>query len=448
MSFDTPSAITVSELNERARNVLGADRSVNDVWVSGEISNLKKHTSGHYYFTLKDQKSEINCVMFRGARNTLQFEPEMNMKVTAFGSVDIYTVRGSYQFNVATMKRSGIGDMYLALEELKKKLKEEGLFDASRKRALPKYPHTIGVVTSPTGAVIHDIIRVAGTRFPANILLMPVQVQGDGAAASISKGIEILNTQSVDLIIVARGGGSAEDLWAFNDEKVARAIVSSRIPVISAVGHETDTTIADMAADVRAPTPSAAAEIALPDISSEMKNISNIMMRASGSVNYVLTQMRNNFTISDSKLSPKRAAEKVNAESKNVTELSRRALASLHRTLDAKFSRFELADAKLSPKRAKDAVDQYMLRLDDLSGTADMSLNRKLSDGRKDITSTAMRLNAVSPMNVLERGYSFVKGKDGKALISVSQLTAGNEIEITMKDGKVRAEVKEVSKDG
>jgi exodeoxyribonuclease VII large subunit len=231
------SIISVSELNERAKAVMASDPALNNVWVSGEISNLTKHSSGHYYFTLKDAKSEIRCTLFRGARNSLQFEPAESMKVTAFGSVDMYVARGSYQFNVSAMKRSGIGDLYLALEELKKKLKEEGLFDASRKRPLPRYPGTIGVVTSASGAVIHDIIRVAAKRFPCNILLVPVIVQGEGAAASISKGIELMNTLDIDVMIVGRGGGSAEDLWAFNEEPVARAIASSRVPVISAVGH-------------------------------------------------------------------------------------------------------------------------------------------------------------------------------------------------------------------
>ncbi|MDR0778683.1 MAG: exodeoxyribonuclease VII large subunit, partial [Methanomassiliicoccaceae archaeon] len=273
--------ISVSEFNERAKAVLSSSTSLNDVWVSGEISNLTKHTSGHYYFTLKDQKSEIRCTLFRSARNSLQFEPAESMKVAAFGSAEIYTAKGSFQFNVTAMRRSGIGDMYLALEELKKKLRAEGLFDESRKRKIPKYPITVGVVTSPTGAVIHDIIRVAEKRFPVNILLAPVLVQGEGAAASISNGIRLMNTQDVDVMIVGRGGGSAEDLWAFNEEVVARAIISSRIPVISAVGHETDFTVADMVADVRAPTPSAAAEMALPDIPSELRNLDNIMIRGS-----------------------------------------------------------------------------------------------------------------------------------------------------------------------
>ena len=438
------SVISVSELNERAKAVMSSDPSLNDVWVSGEISNLTKHTSGHYYFTLKDQRSEIRCTLFRGARSALQFEPAESMKVAAFGSVDMYVARGSYQFNVATMRRSGIGDMYLALEELKKKLGAEGLFETSRKRPLPRYPVTIGVVTSPTGAVIHDIIRVSKKRFPVNILLAPVLVQGDGAAASISAGIRLMNTQPVDVLIVGRGGGSSEDLWAFNEEEVARAIASSRVPVISAVGHETDFTIADMVADVRAPTPSAAAETALPDISLEFRNIDNVMMRASRSLMSGISAMDHDFRMLDSKLSVRRAKEMVIMKIRDVNEMSRRSSYLMRSILNAKGGSFGITDAKLSPRRAKDTVDQYMLALDDISSSADASMNRKLAEKGRCISSMMQRMNAIDPMKVLERGYSFVKGPDGRALVSISQISYGSDIEIRMKDGTAKAKVDEV----
>ncbi|MDR2866516.1 MAG: exodeoxyribonuclease VII large subunit [Methanomassiliicoccaceae archaeon] len=438
------SVISVSELNERAKTVLASESSINDVWVSGEISNLTRHSSGHYYFTLKDQRSEVRCTLFRGARNSLQFEPAESLKVTAFGSVDMYVARGSYQFNVMTMRRSGIGDMYLALEELKKKLRAEGLFDESRKRKLPRYPMTVGVVTSPTGAVIHDIIRVAEKRFPVNIILVPVLVQGEGAAQSISKGIELMNTQNADIMIVGRGGGSAEDLWAFNEESVARAIAASRIPVISAVGHETDFTIADMVADVRAPTPSAAAEMALPDVSSEARNIDGMMMRASRSLAACISLMNSRFVALDSKLSLKRAKEAVISESKNVNELSRRASVSVRSIMNEKNGMFRMADAKLSPRRAKDRIEQLFMELDDASAAADRSVAQMIAGRRKDMISADQRLRAVNPMNVLERGYSFVKGPDGATLVSVHQISPGSDVEITMKDGIANAKIKEV----
>ena len=441
-----PSVITVSELNERAKALLSSEPSLNDVWVSGEISNLTKHTSGHYYFTLKDQRSEIRCTLFRGARNSLQFEPAESMKVTAFGSVDMYVTRGSFQFNVVTMRRSGIGDMYLALEELKKKLSAEGLFETSRKRQIPRYPLTLGVVTSPTGAAIHDIIRVAEKRFPVNILLAPVLVQGEGAAASIVKGIELMNLTNADVMIVGRGGGSAEDLWAFNEEIVARAIVSSEIPIISAVGHETDITIADMVADVRSPTPSAAAEAALPDISSEMRNLEGKMIRASGSLGYCIAQMRTNFGMLDSKLSVKRAKETVDAKITNIGELSKRSHLSMRSLLAGKIGVFAVTDAKLSPKRAGDTVNQYILITDDISDRADASIRRMAGDKRKDLISVEQRMNSIDPMRVLDRGYSYVKGPDGKALTSISQISPGSDVEIRMKDGSAKAKINEVKK--
>ncbi|MCL1904937.1 MAG: exodeoxyribonuclease VII large subunit [Methanomassiliicoccaceae archaeon] len=440
------SVITVSELNERAKALLSSEPSLNDVWVSGEISNLTKHTSGHYYFTLKDQRSEIRCTLFRGARNSLQFEPAESMKVTAFGSVDMYVTRGSFQFNVVTMRRSGIGDMYLALEELKKKLSAEGLFETSRKRQIPRYPLTLGVVTSPTGAAIHDIIRVAEKRFPVNILLAPVLVQGEGAAASIVKGIELMNLTNADVMIVGRGGGSAEDLWVFNEEIVARAIVSSEIPIISAVGHETDITIADMVADVRSPTPSAAAEAALPDISSEMRNLEGKMIRASGSLGYCIAQMRTNFGMLDSKLSVKRAKETVDAKITKIGEISRRSQMSMRSLLAEKKGMFAVTDAKLSPKRAGDIVNQYILITDDTSDRADASICRITGDKRKDMISIEQRMSSIDPMRVLDRGYSYVKGPDGKALISISQISPGSDVEIRMKDGSAKAKINEVKK--
>ena len=257
--------ITVTQLNTRVKDMITSSPAVRDVWVEGEISNLKKYPSGHYYMTLKDAGSEIRAVLFANSRFRVDFEPKDNMKVSAFGRVDMYVPRGQYQFIIDTMRKSGLGDLFLRYEALKRKLEAEGLFDQARKRPLPKYPRRIGVVTSQTGAVIHDIITTSATRFPADIILAPAQVQGDGAAQTIVAGMELLNRHGVDVIIVGRGGGSLEDLWPFNEEMVARAIARSKAPVVSAVGHETDFTIADFVADARAPTPTGAAAIILRD---------------------------------------------------------------------------------------------------------------------------------------------------------------------------------------
>ena len=257
--------ITVTQLNTRVKEIFSSSPGIRDVWVTGEISGLKRYPSGHYYFTLKDSGSNIRGVLFAGSRARMSFEPAENMKVVAFGHVDIYVPNGRYQFIVETMRQSGVGDLYLQFEKLKRKLEAEGLFDRSRKRPLPEYPRTIGVVTSEKGAVIHDIITTAASRFPADIVLAPSMVQGEGAAATIVAGIELLNRYGVDVIIVGRGGGSIEDLWPFNEEIVARAIAASAVPVVSAVGHETDFTISDFVADARAATPTGAAAVILRD---------------------------------------------------------------------------------------------------------------------------------------------------------------------------------------
>ena len=438
--------LTVVQLNERVRSLLNTSPGIRDVWVAGEISNLTRHSSGHYYFSLKDSGSEIRCTMFKHSRARINFEPKENMKIAAFGRIDLYVQRGQYQFNVETMRASGVGDLYIAYEELKKKLSNEGLFDESRKKPLPKYPKTIGIVTSPTGAVFHDILNVSKRRFPADIILFPALVQGDGAATSIVKGIEVLNDIGVDVMIVGRGGGSIEDLWAFNEEIVARAIFASKVPIISAVGHETDFTIADLVADKRAPTPSAAAEIALPDKTSEMKHIDFISTRLAKSLKSSVDSMKSNFRILDAKLSPKRAGDAVDRMSSRLNGITDRMDSALHSTLDRKKSSFAVTDAKLSPRHAKDSVNQLILRLDDVSESADNSIIRLLSDKNRDIGTLDMRLDGLNPTSVLGRGYSFIRTKDGKTLTSVSGLSKGMEIKVRMRDGTASAEIKEVKK--
>jgi len=413
--------ITVTQLNTRVRLVLSESPAVNDIWVIGELSNLKKYPSGHYYFTLKDSTSEIRGVMFKQSRGRIDFEPQDNMKVTAFGKVDLYVERGSYQFIVETMQRSGVGDLYLAYEALKKKLEAEGLFDRSRKRALPLYPKVIGVVTSPKGAVIHDIITTSGRLFPADILLYPAQVQGEGAAESIVKGIKALNKEGVDVLIVGRGGGSIEDLWAFNEEIVARAIAASEAPVISAVGHETDFTIADLVADVRAPTPTGAAELALRDRKELMKHLDTDMIRVNRSLSGILDKMHYRFRILDSKLSPKRAEQRISMHSIRLDEL---------------YSRMNSA--------LKDRTGMMRRKFIKLDSGMDVHVQRMLENNRKDLQRYSERLESINPMRVLDRGYTLVTDEGGKALTSSKQMHPGANINIRMKDGKAEAEVKKV----
>ncbi|MBQ4067102.1 MAG: exodeoxyribonuclease VII large subunit, partial [Clostridia bacterium] len=278
-----PSALTVTELNEYIKDLFDLNPPLTDIYIKGEISNYKAHSSGHLYFTLKDEGGALKCVMFRASAFSLGFRPENGMKVTAHGRVSTFVRDGAYQLYCDSMEPEGVGSLYIAYEQLKKKLESEGLFAEERKKPLPKIPSRVGVVTSPTGAAVRDIINVCKRRFPyAEVIVYPALVQGDGAVASVAGGIEYFNKSNMaDVLIVGRGGGSIEDLWAFNSELVARAVAASHIPVISAVGHETDFTICDFVADKRAPTPSAAAEIAVPDILELKQKFQNIVSRES-----------------------------------------------------------------------------------------------------------------------------------------------------------------------
>ncbi|MDR3206223.1 MAG: exodeoxyribonuclease VII large subunit [Candidatus Methanoplasma sp.] len=417
--------VTVTQLNTRARSILSGNAEVSDIWVAGEISNLKKYASGHYYFTLKDNGSEIRGVLFKNSRGRMDFEPSDNMKVAAFGSIDIYVERGSYQFVVAAMRRSGVGELYLAFEELKKKLNAEGLFDSSRKRPLPKYPKVIGVVTSPSGAVIHDIITTAGRRFPADILLVPAQVQGEGAAESIAAGIGLLNRYGADVIIIGRGGGSIEDLWAFNEEIVARAVAASRIPVVSAVGHETDMTISDMVADVRAPTPTAAAEIVLRDRNEIARQLDTDAARIKRALSSIVEKMRSRYASADSKLSPKRAEEKVSRLFMRIDDLSNRMDSGL-----------------------KEISGRNRERLIRVSLGADHCGASLIDNRQREMRRFSERLEALNPINVLDRGYCFIADGKGRAVTSAASLSPGTTIEIMMRDGRADAEIKKVERYG
>ncbi len=464
-----PEPVTVTQLNTRVRELLTASPQVRDQWVSGEISNLKRYPSGHYYFTLKDPGSEIRAVLFARSRARVDFEPQDNMKVLAFGSVDMYVQRGSYQFIVETMRKSGVGDLYAAFEALKTRLGEEGLFDPSRKRPLPPFPGRIGVVTSEKGAVIHDIITTSASRFPADIILAPALVQGEGAAASIVKGIELLNRAGVDVIIVGRGGGSIEDLWAFNEEPVARAIAASEAPVVSAVGHETDFTIADFVADVRAPTPTGAAAIILKDRGDVLSRVETAMSRADSALGGVIERMRHRFQLLDARLSPESAARTLDMMSMQADDLGIRAEASVRRSMESMKSRFRVLDARLSPGKALTdlgamghRLDACMARLapsaamreigsrmqgcDSLWGRVSSGCRSDLDAAEAKLESLSARLEALNPRSVLSRGYGMVTGPGG-VIESISDVSVGDTVTIVLRDGSAAAEIKEKDAD-
>ena len=370
--------MTVTQLNNRVKTLL-KHASVTNIWVSGEISGIKKYASGHYYFTLKDPTGAVAAVLFARSRQNMTFEPRDGDKVEAFGSADVYPQTGKYQFVVETMRRSGIGDLYIKFEELKSRLKEEGLFDESRKRKMPLYPRRIGVVTSESGAVIHDIITTSANRFPADIFLAPSQVQGEGAAKTIVAGIELLNRFGVDVIIVARGGGSLEDLWPFNEEIVARAIVASKTPVVSAVGHETDFTIADFSADLRAPTPTGAAALILRDRTEVVSDVESMMLRATKTLESISRSMEDRLENLGKRVSLSTVMNEMYIRVMQVDDLSERSNKAMSLVMERAGNRVEMASSRMSSGRTEQWMEHKSGYLEDLSSRAARAL-RSVSD--------------------------------------------------------------------
>ncbi len=383
-----PKIATVSQINGYIKKILDSNVILNDIWIKGEISNFKLHYSGHIYITLKDEGGVLKAVMFKSAASGLSFKPEDGMKVLARGRISVYEAGGSYQLYINEMIPDGVGELYIAYEQLKKRLEEEGLFKDEHKKPIPQFPEKVGVITAATGAAVRDIINVITRRYPyAEIILYPSLVQGAGAAENISKGISYFNEHNmVDVIIAGRGGGSIEDLWAFNEEVVARSIFSSKIPVISAVGHETDFTIADFVADLRAPTPSAAAEIAVP---SQLELISRIMVDKSRITNAII--------------------KRIEKERKNLEAL-----------------RLE---------NPKDRIMDSYQKVDNLLKQAEKSFMIKLMSAREQLGKVVAKLDAMSPLKVMARGYAIPMDNDGNVIKSAKDLVAGDEFNLKLSDG-------------
>ena len=394
----SPTVYSVTELNNYVKRILETDENLKHVFVTGEISNFKNHYSGHMYMTIKDEGGAIKAVMFSSYASRLKFVPENGMKVIIFGSVSLYNKDGSYQLYITDMQPDGVGALNLAYEQLKEKLQNEGLFSTEHKKPIPQFPEKIGVMTAPDGAAVRDIFSVLKRRYPvAEIVFCPVAVQGASAAPEIAKAIKLFNEQNAaDVLIVGRGGGSLEDLWAFNEEIVARAIFQSQIPVISAVGHETDFTIADFVADLRAPTPSAAAELAVPDIFELKSDLLGLKQH--------LSVLMRNLVESEK--------EKVENIQKQVTILSP--------ANKIKNSRQELSNLY------EKAVNLVTL---------------KINDEKTKISLLSSKLNALSPLNVLSRGYSISYNND-LPIKSVNDVKSGDNIKIRVTDGEFFAEVK------
>ena len=397
-----PGAVSVTQLNEFVKSLIDGSDRLSNLYVKGEISNFKNHYgTGHYYFTLKDDGGLIRAVMFRSSAAKLKFMPENGMKVVVHGRVSAFVRDGQYQLYADSMEPDGVGALYIAYEQLKKRLESEGLFAPERKKPLPKIPTRVGIITSATGAAVRDMIHVAGRRFPfAKLILYPSLVQGPGASAQLIEGVKYFNrTASADVIIIGRGGGSIEDLWAFNDEQLARTVAASQIPVISAVGHETDFTICDFVADRRAPTPSAAAEIALPETAELKRKINNIISRECAVLTQIITRHRG---------SVKRLSE---------TRVLR------------------------SPMNF---IDDKRMHVGTLTERLALSQTNALAIRQSQLKAIAGKMEALNPLSVLSRGYSAVYGENGEIIKHTEQLTPGASITFRLADGEADAQIREV----
>ena len=414
-------AITVTQLNKYIKNLLETDINLSQVSVKGEISNFKLHSSGHCYMTIKDETAQIRAVMFKTYASALKFTPENGMKITATGKISVYERDGQYQMYIFAMQPDGLGDLHVEYEKLKAKLTAEGIFDPAHKKPIPKIPKAIGVVTSPTGAAIRDIINVATRRYPlAEIIVCPVLVQGENSAKQIANAIEYMNREKIaDVLIVGRGGGSIEDLWSFNEEVVAYAIYNSEIPIISAVGHETDFTIADFAADLRAPTPSAAAELAVPSVLELKANISTYLNRMLMVTKQTIDLKRSivaGFSlkspidyINQNRLCTDNAMQKI---SNIVTE---------------------------SVIRSRNKTDVYSQKINNVA-------ENMFSEKSKQLTVNVAKLDALSPLKVMTRGYSVALSKDN-ILKSVDNVCKGDEIKVKLADGTLDCMVENINKE-
>lgn len=395
--------LSVSQLNRYIKMNFDADENLANIFISGEISNFTNHyRTGHLYFTLKDDSAAVRAVMFNSSAKRLKFMPEDGMKVIARGRVSVYEASGQYQLYVDDMQPDGVGALNLAYEQLKEKLQKEGLFSELHKKPLPPYPEKVGVITSPTGAAVRDIINVLGRRFPyAEIVFCPVLVQGDGAHLQLTDAVNLFNSErAADVIIIGRGGGSIEDLWEFNDEGLARAVYNSEIPVISAVGHETDFTICDFVADMRAPTPSAAAELAVPDVNE---------------LQYALSALKNRMFL-------------------NVSS-----------GIADRRSRLEYLTSNGALKSPDEMLSNRSQRLDTAFSKMLSSYENRIGGKKVEFISAATALSKLDPMSVLMRGFAFVSDKNGKNVYSSQALAKGDKINVRFHDGSAVCEVKEIT---
>ncbi|MEH0884161.1 exodeoxyribonuclease VII large subunit [Enterobacter sp. UNJFSC 003] len=444
LSSQSPSIFTVSRLNQTVRLLL--EQEMGQVWISGEISNFTQPSSGHWYFTLKDDTAQVRCAMFRNSNRRVTFRPQHGQQVLVRANITLYEPRGDYQIIVESMQPAGEGLLQQKYEQLKATLSEEGLFDQQHKKSLPSPAHCVGVITSKTGAALHDILHVLKRRDPSlPVIIYPTAVQGDDAPGQIVRAIELANARrECDVLIVGRGGGSLEDLWSFNDERVARAIFASQIPVVSAVGHETDVTIADFVADLRAPTPSAAAEVVSRNQLELLRQIQNGQQRLEMAMDYFLANRTRRFTQLHHRLQQQHPQLRLARQQTVLERLRQRMNFALDNQLKRAASRQQRVTQRMNQQNPQPKIYRAQTRIQQLEYRLAETIRARLSTTRERFGNAVTHLEAVSPLSTLARGYSVTTATDGKVLKQTKQVKAGDVLTTRLSDGWVESEVKAI----
>jgi len=434
--------MTVSELTGKIRDLLA--KNFTDITVQGEISNCREAQSGHIYFTLKDDRAQVRCVFFKQQQRGIKFRPEDGLQMSIRGSISVYETRGEYQIYVENLEPIGLGALQLAFEQLKKRLQAEGLFNPARKKPLPLLPSRIGIITSPRGAAVRDVVRILTRRFPnVHLTVYPVRVQGEGSAEEIVKALKFFNAKKmVDVLILARGGGSLEDLWAFNEEIVARAIFASEIPVISGIGHETDFTIADFVADLRASTPSAAAELVVQTRAEFDKHIAELRETLAGLVRYRLLELSRRVHELSARRGFRRPLDLLRQQRQRADEMTSRLALGLRARLEQSRKRFTAAHLRIASFDFRVKISAFRLRLERRSADLGVRAERLLRKKRDRLEKLALQLQERSPLRVLERGYAIATDAAGNLLRSAENVALGDTVAIQLHRGKLSTEVK------
>jgi exodeoxyribonuclease VII large subunit len=434
--------MTVSELTGEIRDLLA--KNFTDITVQGEISNCREAQSGHIYFTLKDDKAQVRCVFFKQQQRGIRFRPEDGLQMSVRGSLSVYETRGEYQIYVENLEPIGLGALQLAFEQLKKRLEAEGLFDPARKKPLPLLPNRIGIITSPRGAAVRDVVRILMRRFPnVHLTVYPVRVQGEGSAEETVKALKFFNAKKmVDVLILTRGGGSMEDLWAFNEEIVARAIFASEIPVISGIGHETDFTIADFVADLRASTPSAAAELVVQTRAEFDKHIAELHETLGGLIRYRLLELSRRVHELSARRGFRRPLDLLRQQRQRADEMTSRLALGLRARLEQSRKRLTAAHLRIASFDFRMKIAAFRLRLERCSADLGVRIERLLRNKRDRLEKLSLQLHERSPLLVLERGYAIATDATGNLLRDAAQVALGDTVAIQLHHGRLTTEVR------